>query len=156
MPTLQEIKKAGRARYIGITTVRRAEHPQIMEYMRKYPLDFIQIDYSLDNRAAASDVFAVAQERKVAVMLAVPFGGARGSVFSKVGNRELPKWAEEFGARSWSEFFLKYALAHPAVTCAIPGTTDVEHLEENQRGGQGALPDAAMLKRMEEYWDSLA
>ena len=153
MPTMQELKKTGRARYIGITSVQRSQHPQVMEYMRKYPIDFIQIDYSLGNRAAAGDVFPLAQERKIAVMLAVPFGGGRNSLFNAVGNRELPKWASEIGATTWGEFFLKYAISHPAVTCAIPGSTKVKHLEENQRAGQGALPDAAMRKRMEEFWD---
>lgn len=156
MPTMQELKKTGRARYIGITSVQPSQHPQVMEYMRKYPIDFIQIDYSLGNRAAASDVFPLAQERKIAVMLAVPFGGGRNSLFDAVGTRELPKWASEFGATTWGEFFLKYAISHPAVTCAIPGSTKVKHLEENQRAGQGGLPDAAMRKRMEAFWDQQA
>jgi aryl-alcohol dehydrogenase-like predicted oxidoreductase len=153
MPVLVELKKTGRVRYIGITSVQRAQHPQVMEYMRKFTIDFIQIDYSLGNRAAATDVFPLAIERKVAVMLAVPFGGGRNSLFDVVGNRELPKWAGEFGATTWGEFFLKYAVSHPAVTCAIPGSTKVKHIEENQRAGQGELPDAAMRKRIEEFWD---
>jgi aryl-alcohol dehydrogenase-like predicted oxidoreductase len=156
MPTLLELKKTGRARYIGITTVQPSQHARAMEYMRKYPIDFLQIDYSLGNRVAATDLFPLAQERKIAVMLAVPFGGGRNSLFDAVGNRELPKWAEEFGATTWGEFFLKYAVSHPAVTCAIPGSTKANHLEENQRAGQGALPDAAMRRRMEEFWDKKA
>jgi aryl-alcohol dehydrogenase-like predicted oxidoreductase len=153
MPTMLDLKKQGRARYIGITSVQGAQHPQVMEYMRKYPLDFIQIDYSLGDRAAAADVLPLAIERKIAVMLAVPFGGGRNSLFDAVGNRELPQWAAEFGATTWGEFFLKYAISHPAVTCAIPGATKVKHVEENQRAGQGTLPDAAMRKRIEEFWD---
>jgi aryl-alcohol dehydrogenase-like predicted oxidoreductase len=156
MPTLLDLKKSGRARYIGITTVQPSQHAQAMEYMRKYPVDFVQIDYSLGNRAAATDVFPLAQERKIAVMLAVPFGGGRDSLFDAVGKRELPKWAAEFGATTWGEFFLKYAISHPAVTCAIPGSTKAQHLEENQRAGLGALPDAAMRRRMEEFWDKKA
>jgi aryl-alcohol dehydrogenase-like predicted oxidoreductase len=153
MPVLLELKKTGRVRYIGITSVQRAAHPQVMEYMRKYPIDFIQIDYSLGNRLAATDVFPLAIERKVAVMLAVPFGGGRNSLFDATSNREFPKWAEEFGAKTWGELFLKYAVSHPAVTCAIPGSTKIKHIEENQRAGQGVLPDAAMRKRIEEFWD---
>jgi len=156
MPTMMELKKSGRVRYIGITSVQPAQHPKVMEYMRKYPIDFIQIDYSLGNRAAAADVFPLAVERKIAVMLAIPFGGGFNSLFDAVGKRELPKWAEQFGATTWSDFFLKYAISHPAVTCAIPGSTKVNHLEENQRAGLGALPDAAMRKRMEEFWDKSA
>jgi aryl-alcohol dehydrogenase-like predicted oxidoreductase len=89
-------------------------------------------------------------------MLAVPFGGGRSSLFDAAAGRELPKWAEEFGAMTWGQFFLKYAVSHPAVTCAIPGSTKVKHIEENQRAGQGALPDAAMRKRMEDFWDKSA
>lgn len=153
MPDLLELKESGRARYIGITTVSRGQHPQMMRYMRDYPIDFIQIDYSLANRAAATDVFPLAIERGIAVMLAVPFGGG---LFRTAGDRPLPDWAAEVGAESWAEVFLKYAVSHPAVTCAIPGTDDVEHVEENQRAGYGTLPDEAMRQRIEGYWDQIA
>jgi len=155
MPELVRLKEAGRARYIGITTVSRQQHPQMMQYMRDYPIDFIQIDYSLGNRAAASDVFPLAIERGIAVMLAVPFRAGRSSLFSTAGGRELPEWAGEIGATSWAQVFLKYCMSHPAVTCAIPGTDDVEHLEDNQRAGYGVLPDEAMRQRIERYWDEI-
>ena len=154
--TLIDLKESGRARYIGITTVNRQQHPQAMQYMREYPLDWIQIDYSLGNRAAATDVFPLAIERKVAVMLAVPFRGQGGSLFAKVADRELPEWAGDIGANSWGEVFLKYAVSHPAVTCAIPGTDDVEHAEENTRAGRGRLPNEAMRREIERFWDQLA
>lgn len=153
MPELIELKESGRARYIGITTVSRQQHPQMMQYMREYPIDFIQIDYSLGNRAAATDVFPLAMELDIAVMLAVPFGGG---LFSTVADRDLPDWTEEIGASSWAEVFLKYCVSHPAVTCAIPGTDDVEHVSENQRAGLGRLPDEAMRQRIESYWDQIA
>jgi aryl-alcohol dehydrogenase-like predicted oxidoreductase len=156
MQQLINLKETGRARYIGITTVQRQQHPQVMQYMREYPLDFIQIDYSLGNRAAETDVFPLALERGVAVMLAVPFRGTGGSLFSTAGDRELPEWAGEIGANSWAEVFLKYCVSHPAVTCAIPGTDEVDHLEENQRAGHGQLPDAAMRQRIEQFWDQIA
>ena len=91
----------------------------------------------------------------LAVMVAVPFGGRRRSLFAKVAGRPVPAWAAEFGAASWAQFFLKYVIAHPAVTCVIPGTTDVEHMADNQAAGSGDLPDAAMLRRMEQYWDDM-
>ena len=153
MPELIALKESGRARYIGITTVSRQQHPQMMQYMREYPIDFIQIDYSLGNRAAATDVFPLAIELDIAVMLAVPFGGG---LFGTAAGRELPDWVAEFGAGSWAEVFLKYAVSHPAVTCAIPGTDDVEHVSENQRAGYGTLPDEAMRQRIERYWDQIA
>jgi aryl-alcohol dehydrogenase-like predicted oxidoreductase len=156
MDELLRLKESGRARYIGITTVSRQAHAQMMRYMREYPIDFIQIDYSLGNRAAATDVLPLAIEREIAVMLAVPFRAGRTSLFSLVGGRELPDWAEEIGAESWAQVFLKYCVSHPAVTCAIPGTDDVEHIEDNQRSGHGILPDEAMRQRIEQYWDQLA
>jgi len=156
MPTLIDLKESGRARYIGITTVNRQQHPQAMQYMREYPIDWIQIDYSLGNRAAATDVFPLALERGIAVMLAVPFRSEGGSMFGRVANRPLPEWAEEIGASSWAQVFLKYAVSHPAVTCAIPGTDDVGHAEDNTRAGLGALPDEAMRREIERFWDQLA
>ncbi len=154
--TLIQLKESGRARYIGITTVSRQQHPQMMQYMREYPLDWIQIDYSLGNRAAETDVFPLAIERKIAVMLAVPFRAQGGSMFARVAGRELPDWARELGADSWAQVFLKYAVSHPAVTCAIPGTDDVEHADENTRAGRGRLPDAALRAEIERFWDRLA
>jgi aryl-alcohol dehydrogenase-like predicted oxidoreductase len=156
MSTLIDLKASGRARYIGITTVSRQQHPQVMQYMREYPIDWIQIDYSLGNRAAATDVFPLAIEREIAVMLAVPFRGQGGSMFGAVANRELPEWAADLGASTWAQVFLKYAVSHPAVTCAIPGTDDVAHAEENTRAGHGRLPDEAMRTEIERFWDQLA
>jgi aryl-alcohol dehydrogenase-like predicted oxidoreductase len=156
MSTLIDLKASGRARYIGITTVSRQQHPQVMQYMREYPIDWIQIDYSLGNRAAATDVFPLAIEREIAVMLAVSFRGQGGSMFGAVANRELPEWAADLGASTWAQVFLKYAVSHPAVTCAIPGTDDVAHAEENTRAGHGRLPDEAMRTEIERFWDQLA
>jgi aryl-alcohol dehydrogenase-like predicted oxidoreductase len=136
--------------------VSRQQHPQVMQYMREYPIDWIQIDYSLGNRAAATDVFPLAIEREIAVMLAVPFRGQGGSMFGAVANRELPEWAADLGASTWAQVFLKYAVSHPAVTCAIPGTDDVAHAEENTRAGHGRLPDEAMRTEIERFWDQLA
>jgi len=158
LPVLQEWQQAGRIRYLGITTARVDEHARLAELMRKYRLDFIQVDYSLANRDAADVVLPLAQERGIAVLVNVPFGGRRGAagVFAEAAKRKLPDWAAEFDAASWGQFFLKYVVSHPAVTCAIPGTTDVAHLEDNLCGARGRLPDAAMRKRMEQYWDAKA
>jgi aryl-alcohol dehydrogenase-like predicted oxidoreductase len=156
MPLLQKLKKEGKIRYIGITTVSEQQHPQLIEYMQKYPIDFIQVDYSLGNREAAETVFPVARERKIAVMIAVPLGGRRGSLMSQTAGRQLPSWAADIDVASWSQFLLKYVISHPAVTCAIPGSSQVEHLEDNQMAGRGRIPDAAMRKRMEAFWDNKA
>jgi aryl-alcohol dehydrogenase-like predicted oxidoreductase len=156
MPLLQQLKKSGKTRYIGITTVDESQHPRLIEYMRKYPIDFVQVDYSLGNREAASSVFPVAIERKIAVMVAVPLGGRRGSLLEEAKSRELPSWAADIDVSSWSQFFLKFVISHPAVTCAIPGSSKIQHIEDNQMAGHGRVPDAAFRKKMEEFWDHAA
>jgi len=154
MPQLQQWKKAGRIRYIGGTTSRVSQHGEIVEAMRKYPLDFIQVDYSIAHRDAATTVFPVALERRVAVLVNLPF--ARAALLGQAGERQLPDWASDIDVSSWSQFFLKYMISHPAVTCVIPGSTKVAHLEDNQAAGRGRLPDAAMRLKMEQYWDTMA
>jgi aryl-alcohol dehydrogenase-like predicted oxidoreductase len=152
MPVLQKWKKEGKIRYIGITTSRVGQHTHMLEYMRQYPLDFVQVDYSLANREAAASVLPLAIERRIAVLANIPFGF--GSVLHQAQLRKLPDWAADIGVMSWSQFLLKYVISHPAVTCCIPGSTKVEHLEENQRAGHGRLPDEAMRKKMEQVWDA--
>jgi aryl-alcohol dehydrogenase-like predicted oxidoreductase len=155
-PVLQEQKHAKRIRYIGITTSRDEQHAAMVTSLKKHPWDFVQVNYSIDDRDAEQEVLPLARDRGIAVLLNVPFGGRRGgNLFARVKDRELPSWAAEFDARSWAQFFLKYSLSHPAVTCAIPGMTKVAHLEDNAAGGAGRMPDAAMRKRMEEFWGSL-
>jgi aryl-alcohol dehydrogenase-like predicted oxidoreductase len=153
MPTLQQWKRAGRIRYIGITTSRVAQHPQMTDLMRKYPLDFIQVDYSLANRDAATTILPLALERKIGVLANIPF--AFGSLFTRLQSRPLPGWSADIDADSWGQFLLKYVVAHPAVTCTIPGSTQVSHLEDNQRAARGRLPDEAMRRKMEQFWDAL-
>jgi aryl-alcohol dehydrogenase-like predicted oxidoreductase len=157
IPVLQDLKKAKRIRYYGITTSNPAQHPQMMEFMRRYPLDFIQVDYSIDKREAAGSVLPLAQERRIAVLVNSPLGGRRGaaSIFSRVASRPLPEWAAEIDAQSWAQVLLKYVVSHPAVTCALSGTTQRKHVDDNLRAGRGRLPDAALRARMETYWDSI-
>lgn len=154
LPQLQQWKQAGKIRYIGITTSRVAQHEEMIGYLRKYPLDFIQVDYSLDNRDAAKSLLPLAQERRVAVLANVPFGF--GNLLRAAQSRKLPPWAADIDVTSWGQFLLKYVIAHPAVTCAIPGSTQVAHLTDNQGAARGRLPDEAMRRRMEQFWDSAA
>lgn len=158
MPLFQKSKQDGRIRYMGISTSDDRQYKGLMEAMRAYPFDFIQVDYSIDNRNAADEVLVLAQERRQAVLINVPFGGRRqaASMFERVANRELPEWVADYDIASWGQFFLKYVVSHPAVTAAIPGTTKRKHLIDNLGAGRGRLPDEAGRKRMEEYWDSLA
>jgi aryl-alcohol dehydrogenase-like predicted oxidoreductase len=152
MPVLQAWKKAKKIRYIGVTTSRLTQHAEIVEAMRKYPLDFIQVDYSIANRDAAASVFPTALERRVAVLVNLPL--ARASLIGQAGQRQLPDWASTIDVSSWGQFFLKYVISHPAVTCAIPGSTKLAHLEDNQVAARGRLPDAAMRTKMEQFWDA--
>jgi aryl-alcohol dehydrogenase-like predicted oxidoreductase len=158
MPVFDKAKAAKRVRYIGMSTSEDSQYDGMMTAMRTYPLDFIQVDYSLGNRNAAEAVLALAQERKMAVLCNMPFGGrGRGaaSMFGRVSGRPLPDWAAEIDAASWAQVFLKYVVSHPAVTAAIPGTTQRKNMEDNQGAGRGRLPDAAMRRRIEQFWDSL-
>ena len=151
IPLMQEWKKAGKIRYLGVTTSRVSQHAQIIDVMRNYPLDFIQVDYSIANRDAAEAILPLALERKLAVLANLPFG--HSSLFRQAADRELPGWAADIDVASWGQYFLKYVISHPAVTCAIPGSTTVSHLVDNQGAGRGRLPDTAMRRKMEEYWD---
>ena len=153
LPVMLEAKKAGRVRYVGITTSQAGQYPQLLEAMKKHPFDFVQVDYSIENRGAEKDVFPLAQDKGMGVLVNMPLGGRRGgNLLAKTSGRELPKWAADIDVTSWAQFFLKYDVSHPAVTVAIPGTTKLSHLEDNQRGGRGRLPDAAMRKKMEDFW----
>jgi aryl-alcohol dehydrogenase-like predicted oxidoreductase len=153
---LIEWKQAKRIRYIGMTTSVASDHPRMIELMRKYAVDFVQVDYSIANRDAATSVFPVALERKIAVIANVPFGGRSGANLTLSQSRPLPAFAAEFGAADWPQLLLKYVVSHPAVTCTIAGSTKLEHLEDNQAAARGVLPDAAARRRIEQYWDDHA
>lgn len=156
-PLLREWKQAGKIRYIGVTTSTDDQYPQIVEALKKYSLDFIQVDYSIDNRGAEQEILPLAQQRDTAVLINVPLGGRRGNLLPKVAGRQLPEWAAaELDVTSWSQLLLKYNVGHPAVTAVIPGTTKLAHLQDNQRAGRGRLPNAAQRKRIEELWATVA
>jgi aryl-alcohol dehydrogenase-like predicted oxidoreductase len=153
LPALRKLKESGRIRYVGITTSFERQYADFEQTMRRERLDFIQVDYALDNRGAAERILPLAAERGMAVMVNLPFG--RGRLFSAVEGKSLPAWAAELDAHSWAQFFLKYVVSHPAVTCAIPGMARPEYVEDNLGAARGRLPDAAMRRRMEAYIDSL-
>jgi diketogulonate reductase-like aldo/keto reductase len=152
IPLMQQWKKDGAIRYIGVTTSRSSQHAELIEVMRSYPLNFIQVDYSIADRNAAETILPLALERKIAVLVNLPFG--RSSLFQQAAGRALPPWAVDIDVASWAQYFLKYVIAHPAVTCAIPGSTKLSHLVDNQGAGRGRLPDTTTRRKMEEYWDA--
>ncbi len=157
LPAMRRLKEERRVRYLGATTSRDEQYPALLAAMRTHPLDFVQVDYSIANRNAAAEVLPLATERGMGVLINMPFGGRRdGNLLRKLGDRPLPPWSEEIAAGTWAELLLKYVISHPAVTCAIPGTTSVANVEANLRAARGPMPDAAMRSRIETYWDSLA
>ncbi len=158
MPALLRARDEGRVRYVGMSTSVDAQYPAQMDAMRRYPLDFIQVDYSIANRTAADAILPLAEDRGMAVLVNVPFGGrgqGAAATFGRVAGRDLPSWAADMDAESWAQVFLKYVVSHPAVTAAIPGTTQVRNLVDNQGAGRGRLPDAGLRREIERYWDAL-
>jgi aryl-alcohol dehydrogenase-like predicted oxidoreductase len=151
--TLREMKHAGRIRYVGITTSFDNQYGEFEQTMKKEILDFVQVDYALDNRDAAERILPLAADRGIAVMINLPFG--RGRLFNAVQNKKLPDWASEFDCFSWAQFFLKYIVSHPAVTCAVPGMAKAEYVIDNVGAARGRLPDAAMRRRMENFIDGV-
>jgi aryl-alcohol dehydrogenase-like predicted oxidoreductase len=154
LPVLTEAKQAKKIRYIGVTTSTSDQHPQMLEALHKHKLDFIQVDYSIEDQDAEK-VLQVAHEKGVATLINVPLGGRRGSLLTKVKDKPLPDWAAEVDAGSWVQLLLKYTISHPAVTAVIPGTTKLVHLEDNELAGRGRLPDAAFRKKIEAYWATI-
>ena len=136
--TLREMKQAGRIRYLGITTSFDRQYGELEQVMQKENLDFIQVDYALDNRNAGERVLPLAGDRGMAVMINLPFG--RGRLFNAVQGKKLPEWAGEFDCASWAQFFLKYIVSHPAITCAVPGMARPAYVVDNLGAARGRLP----------------
>ncbi|PYJ35116.1 MAG: aldo/keto reductase [Verrucomicrobia bacterium] len=153
LATLREWKQQGRIRYLGITHHEAGAFAGVEKIMRSEKLDFLQINYSLMEREAEQRILPLAQERGVAVIVNRPFGA--GDLFGKVRSKPLPDWATEFDCQSWAQFFLKWIVGHPAVTCAIPATDKPDHIEDNMQGGVGRLPDENIRRRMVEFVSSL-
>jgi diketogulonate reductase-like aldo/keto reductase len=153
LATLRQWKEQRRIRYLGITHHEAGAFADVEKIMQSEKLDFVQINYSLMEREAEERLLPLAQERGVAVIVNRPFGG--GDLFGRVRSKPLPDWAADLDCRSWAQFFLKWIVAHPAVTCAIPATDKPRHLEDNMRGGIGRLPDAKMRQQMVELVSSL-
>ena len=153
LAAMRDWKQEGRIRYIGITTSRESQYEEFEKVMRTEELDFIQINYSLEQRIAAERILPLAQDNGVAVMINRAFGGGR--IFKAVGDKPLPDWAQEFDCASWAQFLLKYAISHPATTVVIPGMTKAHHVEDNIMAGHGHLPNTKERQRQEAFFDNL-
>jgi aryl-alcohol dehydrogenase-like predicted oxidoreductase len=146
LPLLRDWKQQGRIRYYGITSSSDRQYARVEELLRTEPMDFLQIDYAIDNRNVEERILPLALEKGVAVMTNLPFG--RGRVFEKFGEQPVPDWAKELGIETWAQFALKYIVSHPAVTVAIPGTATMAYLADNLGAARGTLPDQATRARM--------
>jgi aryl-alcohol dehydrogenase-like predicted oxidoreductase len=153
LPVMREWQQQGRIRYIGISTSRESQYEEFEAVMRREKLDFIQINYSLEQRDAAKRVLPLAADLGIGVIINRAFGGGR--IFEAVGDKLLPEWAVEFGCESWAQFLLKYAVGHPAATVAIPGMTKAHHVDDNFGAALGRLPDASERNRQEAFFDAL-
>lgn len=153
LPAMREWQAEGRVRYVGITTSRESQYAEFEEVMRSEKMDFIQINYSLEQREAAARILPLAADLGIAVIINRAFGGGR--IFDAVGEQPLPDWARAFGAESWAQFLLKYAIGHPAATLSIPGMTKLRHVDDNFGAARGRLPDSEERAEQERFFDSL-
>ncbi len=153
LPALKEWKQEGRFRYIGITTSHGRFHQELEDILSSEPFDFVQLTYNIEDRAAEQRLLPLAAARGIAVLINRPF--QRGSLFRKVKGASLPEWSADFDCSSWGQFFLKFVVSHPAVTCVIPATSKVHHMADNMEAGFGRLPDEGQRSKMLQYYESL-
>jgi diketogulonate reductase-like aldo/keto reductase len=149
LATLRQWREQGRVRYIGVTHYTKSAYDDVARVLETEDLDFVQLNYSIAERDAETRLLSLAAARRVAVLVNRPL--AAGALFSKVRGKPLPKWAGEIGCASWAQFFLKFVISHPSVTCAIPATSKLDHLVDNMQAGLPPLPDAATRNRMARY-----
>jgi len=153
LANVRALKQQGKVRYVGITHYTVASHADLEDLLRKEPLDFVQFNYSILTREAEQRLLPLAAERKVATLINRPFED--GALFSRTRGKELPPWAEEIDCTSWGQFFLKFIVSHPAVTCVIPATANPNHMRSNVAAGLGRMPDDKMRERMALYVNTL-
>ena len=153
LPLLRELKAAGKVRYIGVTTTFPNQYNDLIRIMKAETLDFIGINYAIDDRDVEQTILPLARDRKMAVLAYAPFGRTR--LFRRVGERPAPEWAAEFDAKTWAQFFLKFVVSHPSITAATPATSQAKNMLDNIGGGIGKLPDEGMRKKMAAFVDAL-
>jgi len=152
LPTLRRWKEAGKTRYIGITHYADSSHEELEKILRAEKLDFVQFNYSIDSRHAEKRLLAAAVDLGVATLINRPFG--EGGLFRRVAGKPLPPWTKDWQIESWAAYFLKYVIAHPAVTCVIPATANSAHMTENLKAGRGPLPDRLLMKKMVDDFEA--
>jgi len=150
---LKDLKAQGRVRYIGVTTTLSKQYDDLIKIMKSEPLDFIGVNYAVDDRAVEDTILPLARDRKFAVLAYAPFGRTR--LFHRVGGRSLPDWAAEFDAKTWAQFFLKFVVSHPSILAATPGTSQAKNMLDDIGAGLGKMPDEVTRKRMAAFVDAL-
>jgi diketogulonate reductase-like aldo/keto reductase len=153
LPTLRSLERAGKVRYLGLTHYRADAHVELERVLAEERFDWLQVNYSLAERAADARLLPFCRDKGIAVMANRPF--ADGEMFARVRGKPLPPWAAELGCASWAQFFLKYVASHPAITCVIPATSKPGNMRDNIAAGLGPLPDEKQRSRMREYWNAL-
>ena len=153
LEAVREWKRRGRTRYVGITTSFPRQYDFVEAALENHEMDFVQLDYSIGDRVPEERLLPLAAEKGIAVMVNRPF--TTGNLFSRVAGKSLPTWTADFDCHSWAQFFLKFIVSHPAVTCVIPATSDPEHLVDNMGACVGRLPDEATRRRMVEVFEAL-
>jgi diketogulonate reductase-like aldo/keto reductase len=153
LTTLREWKAAARIRYIGITHYQTSFHAQLEQILQQEKVDFVQFNYSIATRHAEKTLLPVAMNQGVAVIINEPL--EKGKLFAKVRERPLPEWASEYDIKNWAEFFLKYIISHPAVTCVIPASSNPRHVSDNLVAGKGIMPDNKGRKKMAAHFDAM-
>ncbi|MEX2451368.1 MAG: aldo/keto reductase [Rhodospirillales bacterium] len=153
LPVLRDWKTAGKFRYIGITHSRNRAHEQVEQFLAKEPVDFLQINYSVLEQGADKRILPMAHDKGIAVLINKPFNKAK--MFDRVKGKPLPPWAADFDCKSWAQFFLKFSLSHPGVTCVLAATGKTKHLKDNVAAGFGRMPDAKQRQKMASFWESV-
>ncbi|MBS1609796.1 MAG: aldo/keto reductase [Bacteroidetes bacterium] len=153
LATLRKWKEEGRIRYIGITHYTSSAYPALMKLLRNEKLDFVQFNYNILRREAEKELLPLSLDKGVAVLINRPF--EEGALFQRIANKQIPAWVSMYGIRTWSQYFLKFIISHPAVTCVIPASADLKHLAENMAAGSNKIPDENMRKEMVDYFNSL-
>ncbi len=151
--TLKKAKEKGEIKYVGVTHYVNSAHDDLEQLIRNYDLDFIQVNYSIDNPTAGDRLLPTALDHEVGVIINKPY--QTGALFDSIKGEQVPQWAIELGIRNWPEFFLKYIISNEAVTCVIPATTQVAHARENNAAGSGYIPDDRVREQMEKYYRSI-
>ncbi len=152
LPWLREWQSQGRVRHIGVTTSHGRRHPELLDVMSTQSMDFVQFTYNIQDREAEERLLPMAADKGLSVVINRPFKG--GSLFRRVRRTPLPSWASEIDCQNWAQFYLKFIVSHPAVSCAIPATSRVEHLQENMGAMRGKLPSAEMRSEMIRYFET--